>query len=108
MIRRPPRSTLFPYTTLFRSNAPTGFELVNGQAVNVDPIGAMTNAAAVSQTLHMTVAADAAPGFAVAGIRSVLLLKDPANTFHRRAPGHALLVGAPGAVLQPISADLSA
>src|SRR3712207_8038330 len=24
MIRRPPRSTLFPYTTLFRSAAPTG------------------------------------------------------------------------------------
>src|SRR2546426_5578489 len=24
MIRRPPRSTLFPYTTLFRSNASTG------------------------------------------------------------------------------------
>src|SRR3712207_7013339 len=24
MIRRPPRSTLFPYTTLFRSNAPRG------------------------------------------------------------------------------------
>src|SRR6266704_798918 len=24
MIRRPPRSTLFPYTTLFRSLAPTG------------------------------------------------------------------------------------
>src|SRR5438045_5687638 len=24
MIRRPPRSTLFPYTTLFRSNNPTG------------------------------------------------------------------------------------
>src|SRR3712207_8723126 len=24
MIRRPPRSTLFPYTTLFRSHLPTG------------------------------------------------------------------------------------
>src|SRR5258705_8559112 len=24
MIRRPPRSTLFPYTTLFRSSAPSG------------------------------------------------------------------------------------
>src|SRR2546422_8449921 len=24
MIRRPPRSTLFPYTTLFRSTVPTG------------------------------------------------------------------------------------
>src|SRR5689334_23539396 len=27
MIRRPPRSTLFPYTTLFRSFVHTGFEL---------------------------------------------------------------------------------
>src|SRR2546428_11974127 len=26
MIRRPPRSTLFPYTTLFRSCAPAGWE----------------------------------------------------------------------------------
>src|SRR5436853_4964752 len=25
MIRRPPRSTLFPYTTLFRSSGPEGF-----------------------------------------------------------------------------------
>ena len=25
MIRRPPRSTLFPYTTLFRSSSSTGF-----------------------------------------------------------------------------------
>src|SRR3712207_5550164 len=25
MIRRPPRSTLFPYTTLFRSNGPDGY-----------------------------------------------------------------------------------
>src|SRR5438309_4264223 len=27
MIRRPPRSTLFPYTTLFRSIRATGFEV---------------------------------------------------------------------------------
>src|SRR6516225_12199095 len=26
MIRRPPRSTLFPYTTLFRTGGPTGSE----------------------------------------------------------------------------------
>src|SRR2546426_2984806 len=29
MIRRPPRSTLFPYTTLFRSVAPTDWLLVS-------------------------------------------------------------------------------
>src|SRR5437773_2536521 len=89
-------------------NAPTGFELVNGQAVNVDPIAAMANAAAVSQTLHMTLAAYAATGFAEAGIHAFLLLKDPANAFHRRALEIALIVGAPAAMLQPVSGDLSA
>ncbi len=89
-------------------NAPTGFQLVNGQAVHVDPIAAMANGAALSQTLHMTLAAYAATGFAVAGIHAFLLLKDPANAFHRRALEIALIVGAPAAVLQPISGDLSA
>src|SRR5258708_21988118 len=31
MIRRPPRSTLFPYTTLFRSRRPGGAQKVEGQ-----------------------------------------------------------------------------
>src|SRR5690349_22157015 len=35
MIRRPPRSTLFPYTTLFRSRP--GGPQVRGQAVVLDP-----------------------------------------------------------------------
>src|SRR3712207_8215865 len=30
MIRRPPRSTLFPYTTLFRSRRPAGLSAVLG------------------------------------------------------------------------------
>src|SRR2546429_6330694 len=29
MIRRPPRSTLFPYTTLFRSSTSSSFQLVS-------------------------------------------------------------------------------
>src|SRR5438876_8431988 len=32
MIRRPPRSTLFPYTTLFRSYRPPGKEFVAGES----------------------------------------------------------------------------
>src|SRR3712207_8657890 len=31
MIRRPPRSTLFPYTTLFRSDGPRGDGLADGR-----------------------------------------------------------------------------
>ncbi len=89
-------------------NAPTGFEVVNGRITNVDPIAGMLNPMAFQQTLHMTLAAYAATGFAVAGIHALLLLLDPRNAFHRRALSVALLVGAPAAVLQPISGDLSA
>src|SRR3712207_6978865 len=35
MIRRPPRSTLFPYTTLFRSEEPTGVAVGRDGAVHV-------------------------------------------------------------------------
>src|SRR5260370_40174189 len=34
MIRRPPRSTLFPYTTLFRSECETGAEIVRLNLAN--------------------------------------------------------------------------
>jgi cytochrome bd ubiquinol oxidase subunit I len=89
-------------------NFPTGFELVNGRIANVDPIAGMLNPMAFQQTLHMTLAAYVATGFAVAGIHAFLLLLDRDNSFHRRALSVALLVGAPAAVLQPISGDLSA
>jgi len=89
-------------------NAPTGFELVNGRITNVDPIAGMMNPMAFQQTLHMTLAAFAATGFAVGGIHAFLLLLDRDNSFHRRALSVALLVGAPAALLQPISGDLSA
>jgi cytochrome bd ubiquinol oxidase subunit I len=89
-------------------NAPTGFELVNGRITNVDPIAGMLNPMAFQQALHMTLAAYAATGFAVAGIHAVLLLVDRENAFHRRALSIALLVGAPAAVLQPVSGDMSA
>ncbi|HET6797679.1 MAG TPA: cytochrome ubiquinol oxidase subunit I [Gemmatimonadales bacterium] len=89
-------------------NSPAGFDLVGGRAVNVRPIAAMLNPAAFQQALHMTLAAFAATGFAVAGIHAFLLLFDRENAFHRRALTVALLLGAPAAIVQPISGDLSA
>jgi cytochrome d ubiquinol oxidase subunit I len=44
----------------------------------------------------------------VGGIHAFLLLFDPANAFHRRALSAALVLGAPAAVLQPVSGDISA
>ncbi|HXG45867.1 MAG TPA: cytochrome ubiquinol oxidase subunit I [Gemmatimonadales bacterium] len=89
-------------------NAPAGFTLEHGQIANLDPLRAMANRAAFQQTLHMTLAAYTATGFAVAGIHAVMLLLDPLNAFHRRALALGLALGAPAAILQPLSGDLSA
>lgn len=89
-------------------NSPAGFDWVNGQAINIDPVAAMFNDAWLSQAIHMTLAAFVATGFAVAGLHALLLLKDRTNIFHRKAFKIALAVGAVAAILQPISGDYSA
>jgi cytochrome d ubiquinol oxidase subunit I len=101
-------SGIFVVTANSWMNSPAGFELVGGRPVNVDPIAAMLNPAAFQQTLHMTLAAYTATGFAVGGIHALLLLFDRDNAFHRRALSVALILGVPAAVLQPISGDISA
>lgn len=89
-------------------NSPVGFDMVNGTAVNVRPFAAMAGPATFSQTLHMTLAAYAATGLGVAGIHAILILRGNTAAFHRRALGIALTVGAPTALVQPISGDISA
>ena len=89
-------------------NAPTGFRLVDGKPVDIDPIAAMMNTAALPQTLHMTLAAYAATGFAVAGIHAFMLRRDRTNRFHKAALVIALAVGGVSSILQPLSGDLIA
>jgi cytochrome d ubiquinol oxidase subunit I len=89
-------------------NKPGGFELIDGKPVSIDPVAAMLNPLALSETIHMTSAAYADTGFVVAGIHAFLLLRDRTNLFHRRALAIAFAVGSVAAILQPISGDLSA
>jgi cytochrome d ubiquinol oxidase subunit I len=89
-------------------NTPTGFTFANGTFTDIDPIAAMGTPAALPQTLHMTLAAYAATGLGVAGIHAFMLRKNPTSTFHRAALTIGLLVGAPAAILQPISGDIAA
>src|SRR2546425_11094073 len=42
MIRRPPRSTLFPYTTLFRSLVCVAVFFIDGKLRIDDPVGAIS------------------------------------------------------------------
>jgi len=95
-------------------NAPAGFRIVDGQPVDIDPISAMANRAALSQTLHMTIAAYASTALAVAGIHSFVLLRQgealtaTLTRFHRAALAVTLSIGIPAAILQPLSGDISA
>lgn len=89
-------------------NSPTGFDWINGRAINIDPIKAFFNDAWFSQALHMSLAAFVAVGFLVAGIHAVLLLKNPSSLFHKKALILALGFGAVASLLQPISGDISA
>jgi cytochrome d ubiquinol oxidase subunit I len=89
-------------------NTPTGFELIEGRPVGVDPIAAMRNPHAANETIHMVLAAFAATGFAVAGIHAYLLLRERSNALHRRALEIALVVGGVATVMQPISGDVLA
>jgi cytochrome bd ubiquinol oxidase subunit I len=89
-------------------NCPEGFDWINGQAFNIDPVDAMFNGAWLSQSIHMTIAAFASTGFAVAGVHAFLLLKRRNNDFHKKALRIALAFGAVAALIQPISGDHSA
>ena len=90
-------------------NAPVGFRVAaGGRLIDIDPVMGMQSPAAFQQALHMLLAAYAATGMAVAGLHAWLLMKGRAPEFHRRALAVALMVGAPAALLQPLSGDLSA
>ncbi|MEN9790856.1 MAG: hypothetical protein RLZZ63_514 [Gemmatimonadota bacterium] len=88
-------------------NSPTGFRIVDGKPVDIDPIAAMLNPAAFTQSLHMTLAAFASTGIAVAGIHAWMLRRDASSPFHRAALKVALMIAVPAALLQVISGDLS-
>src|SRR2546430_9469628 len=90
MIRRPPRSTLFPYTTLFRSQEGIGGRL------DEDPVPAPLHA----QALH---AADGRAGLAFRGaegaevmlaeqggrgLRHALVIERPVDTGRTRSEEH--------------------
>ena len=89
-------------------NSPSGFDFVNGEYLNIDPIAAMFNDAWFQQALHMCLAAFVATGFAVAGVHALMILKKKNALFHANAFRIAAIFGTVAAVFQPLSGDISA
>lgn len=89
-------------------NAPSGFDYVNGEFLNIDPVQAFLNPAWFTQALHMTLAAFVATSFGVAGIHAYQVFRKRNVELHTHAFKIAIVFGAVAAFLQPISGDLSA
>ncbi|MCD0489303.1 cytochrome ubiquinol oxidase subunit I [Pedobacter sp. MC2016-14] len=89
-------------------NSPSGFDFIQGQYLNIDPMKAMFNAAWFSQALHMCIAAFVSTGFAVAGVHALMILKGKNINFHTKAFKIAAIFATIAACLQPISGDISA
>jgi len=89
-------------------NSPTGFDWVNGQAINIDPIAALFNDAWLNQAGHMLLAAIEAVGFSVAGAHAWMKLRGSKDPIHGMAIRIALTLGAVAALAQPISGHMAA
>lgn len=89
-------------------NSPAGFDYIDGQYLNIDPVKAMFNDAWFSQALHMTLAAFASTGFAVAGVHAAMIVRKRNVDFHAKAFTIAAVFGCVAALLQPVSGDISA
>ena len=89
-------------------NAPSGFDYINGEFTNIDPVQAFLNPAWFTQALHMTLAAFVATSFGVAGVHAFQIFKNRKVELHKKAFKIAIVFGAVAALLQPLSGDLSA
>src|SRR5438034_10739009 len=77
MIRRPPRSTLFPYTTLFRSGNPNSRGLEGGDFCRSSSFSAADNRAGMA---HSTARRSGCPGDKTSD-RFLAVLLDPFRGF---------------------------
>jgi cytochrome d ubiquinol oxidase subunit I len=89
-------------------NSPAGFDIVDGEVANVDPIAAMFNDAWFQQALHMTLAAYTATAFALAGIYAFGYLRGRRDAYHASALKLTVTLGLVLSISQAISGDHSA
>ncbi len=87
---------------------PTGFNLVNGQATDIDPVKALINPSWGVLAVHLTLASYMATAFMVAGVYAWGLLKGRRDTYHKVGLAIAMVLGTITAIAQPISGDFAA
>lgn len=83
-------------------NSPTGFDVVDGEIVNIDPLGAMFNDAVWMMFLHMWVATFIVVGFSVAAVYAVGMLRGRRDRHHRLGFAVPFAFATVAALVQPV------
>lgn len=88
-------------------NAPQGFDLVNGELVNVNPILAMLNPAMPTKVSHVLATAYMTSAFILASIGAFRLLKGSNHVYHRKALFLTMKIGLIFSIAAAIIGDFS-
>lgn len=88
-------------------NAPRGFDMINGQLVNVSPLIAMLNPAMPTKVTHVLMSAYMASAFVLASIGAFRLLQGASHVYHKKAVYLTLKLGFVFAVSTALIGDFS-
>ena len=88
-------------------NAPQGFDVVNGELVNISPLLAMFNPAMPTKVAHVVVTAYMTSAFVLAAIAAFRLLKGSNHIYHKKALFLTMKVGLVFSIATAIIGDFS-
>ncbi|UOQ48922.1 cytochrome ubiquinol oxidase subunit I [Gracilibacillus caseinilyticus] len=88
-------------------NAPQGFDIVDGELINISPILAMFNPAMPTKVAHVVVTAYMTSAFVLAAIGSFRLLKGSNHIYHKKAIYLMMKVGFVFSIATALIGDLS-
>jgi len=88
-------------------NAPQGFDLVNGQLVNINPVLAMFNPAMPTKVAHVLATAYMTSAFVLASIGAYRLLKGSNHVYHKKALFLTLKIGLVFSIAAAVIGDFS-
>lgn len=88
-------------------NAPQGFDIVNGELININPLLAMFNPAMPTKVAHVVVTAYMTSAFVLASIAAFRLLKGSNHEYHKKALYLTMKIGLVFAIAAAIIGDFS-
>jgi cytochrome d ubiquinol oxidase subunit I len=88
-------------------NSPSGFDMVNGEVTNIDPLAAMFNNAVGFMALHMYLATFMVAGFMTASVYAYGMLKGRNDRHHQLGFLVPFAFASVAALIQPFSGHLS-